>query len=219
MTGREFAEKHAGRRVRLIGHDVPDRSANENPYARVVGYENNDHAYNFLVELEDEHDRSLAWRVPGGITLVVPIESFHQPAVVWTANVDEVQLISRKKNVAKKRPPVKPYPNTCKTCGSPARKACEVVLCSNSHCKSRNKLSVFTKTVKDKFRLIRCPQCRSKAVSCRREYGDNSSQYRAVCLKGHKWDHDIKINDILSKSLSGAYETDRIWSATGWVQY
>lgn len=138
MNGKEFAEKFAGRRVQIFDTiDVPRRNINPQPYARVIGYYNLSYVSqaDVLVDFEEEDDQTCAWHID---TSIYDITLTVQDAVRgWRVPIHNLRLMDCYAKHHRVHKPVVAYPHVCVKCKYPARKNGQVMLCSNTRCKSR----------------------------------------------------------------------------------
>lgn len=216
MSAMDFAIKNAGKRVVIssIYAYVPRvRIKHKVLYARIIGFSPDDDN-TITLEFEEDLERGYCWSYlyanmkngPKGkriaqTRLVVPLEKGND-ILCWNTTLDDIELCENPK-------PIVPYPNICKLCKSPARKCHNLVLCSNTKCKSTGKIPYFIKNKGTYTKAIRCPTCKEKV--CRNSVKINSQEVRElICINGHIWNYTPQNNDVLYlKSKNGINR--RIW--------
>lgn len=215
MSARVFAEKNAGRRVRVfISSAGPNRRLIKYPYCQVVGYNADDeHIY---VEFEDQALQQFCSN-PNGTPGFVRTAPSTRPGV-WAIGYEEVRFLRRVKTT-KPLKPVKVYPHTCGKCHSPARKCSNYILCSNNKCSSNKKFKQVVLSKMAKIVRIKCPTCRKAAIEVGAARSKaNVPEWRFSCEKRHTWTYSPKENDVVSSSAR-ANERDRIWKTNNWQMY
>ena len=124
----------------------------------------------------------------------------------WWVHPDCIRLL-------KPLAPVKPYPNTCNVCHSPARKGAGVVLCSNVKCKNAKRVrQLLPKNAKDIIFIgiddqnnVICPTCGQYSIGASIIGADPI--FKVTCVNKHTWNHKFEIGHIV---CSGG--TKYVWS-------
>jgi len=216
MSGQVYAEKNAGRRIKIYVSDAgPRRQISRYPFCYVVGYDihNADKIY---VEFEDA--RLIPYCTASNLipSMVRTCEPLTPQGMVWGLHYKEVRFLRPIKNDKKKVITVNPYPHTCSKCNSPARNFSTYIMCSNSHCKINKKFKQEVLSKVPKLNRLRCPTCRGYATEVGAARGkNNTTQWRFSCGKRHTWTHEPKNNDIVTTSIKPG-EKDRIFNNGAW---
>jgi hypothetical protein len=163
-----FAEKYAGKQIRLKKASIT---------GRVVGY--SDYAQSIIVvELNDNS----GWRYPHH-SFVRVVECDINKTFRFIL-INDLELVEEIK-------PAKVYPNTCKNCKLPARKIGALVFCSNVKCKSRKKVNKLYKSASIIFGdsptdpiIVKCPVCKNICEGLAHNMGKIGS---AVMCPEHNW--------------------------------
>ena len=209
MDKKEFAEKYAGRKVRLTASsdDIRIGTANKNtPIGIVVGYNLLDYYNHILCQALSPATGDFKGHPPSStFKWSSTLDTNYETTGIFSVNVEDIELVI----------PIKPviaYPHKCKICHSPARKCVKATLCSNLKCKSRRKI----KKLYAQCRYVKCPKCDSFADDASSTNGKN--YHRARCLRGHLFDHIWQKNECFENGVflftyHGGYGHDS-WS---WV--
>ncbi len=212
MSARVYAEKNAGKRIRIYESSAgPNKRLIKYPYCRVVGYNFNDDGYIF-VEFEDKPLHQYCFNPVGNPSFIRTAPAL--VPVVWQIGYESVRFLRRSKTTITK--PANPYPHTCKKCHSPSRNCSNYVLCSNGKCSSKKKFKKIVLAGVAKTSRIKCPTCKGNAIEVGASRNKaNVPEWRFSCVKKHVWIYSPKENDLVSSSHRSG-EKDRIWKINGW---
>ena len=245
-TAKELIQKYPGWRVEisdaaLQGITNLGRSISK-AYGRIIGrrdyskqpYFNEGYDDNYVVIwFEDEELRKYVWSLDQyPLALCVNRDNLEEPHTGWLVHPTHIKPLEPPKPV--KKYDVRPYPGKCKVCKSPARKICGVTYCSNLRCKTKY---THPKFPTPKVRILSCPMCGSKRLTARYlpmrtlkskltigkpsivMRNESKNTWMLYCDKKHKWEHDLKVNDVLLQSQAKPGLRDSIYTEKGWVEY
>jgi hypothetical protein len=177
MTSEEFAKKYAGRRLSLkINSKLPYRSDER----VVIGY-------------APKEDRLIVKRRFGGGVgdpaikgHVITAPHLITDDINWVkGDIEDYDLIIEPSCISRVL-----YPSICKKCNQPARRIDNIYLCSNTKCKTRNKVFKSYKKLPPVYKYgskenpinMVCPSCGGRVV-----YVSNADVGKVLCEIDHIW--------------------------------
>lgn len=222
LTAKQIVEQHAGWKVEASS--VPLYKAPK-AYARIVGLLD---SVSVVIQFDDEDLRKACWPLMSnsGVKLCVGEDELLEPANIWSVSPAKLKLIEPGKTP--KKYVIVPYPDRCRSCSSPARKAGGMVMCSNLQCKTRFKRP---QTTAPRVQIIKCPKCSSKAIRFKWPADhdgpiETSTKWVMECSVIHpnrkrkySWKHELKANDIVAQSYIQSGLADMVWNGKEWSIY
>ncbi len=217
MSSKSYAEKNAGRRIRVhVSGSGPNRAKVKYPFCRCVGYDS-DNPERIYVEFEDPVLHAHGNNPAMLHTFIRTADNKHAPTV-WSIPYEHVRFL-RKLNKKELPKVISPYPHKCTNCNSPARKCASYILCSNTQCKANKKFKKAILSKLPKMNKLRCPTCNDFAVEVSAVRDKNKqSKWRFSCAKKHMWKHEPAVNDVVKYSSRNASNKDMIWRDNQWQE-
>lgn len=196
MSAKQYASKYPGKPVRLSAFAQKEFKLDDKPIGIVVGYRAGTlgkigsskvviHSGKYpRTKLEFYTDRKYN---------AVVADAPSSKSGVYLLSVNYIEQLEEDK-------PVVTYPHVCSTCGQPARRGTNLVVCSNLLCKSKKALLTAIGPIPkffttDKEGYVLCPTCQIKdKIKCREhDFASKSGHREFICRKnGHKFSHNWK---------------------------
>lgn len=167
MTARQYADKYPGQVVRLSAKFAKELGLkNEQPLGKIVGFKpgkkgviGSSKVAIHLGGLSKQKGLDEYYKFKSEFHSVVPNPPDYRLGIYYLS-VDWIELVAPPK-------PVTAYPHSCNVCGSPARKAASISVCSKVGCKANKAVLASCGPIPklytlDKDGFLLCPTCQIK---------------------------------------------------------